>query len=194
MIRKSSRSLDKHFLIRKEFWVDLLHWFSVKRTCTCLSILTKKFIRPKFLKGIFWSEKQQYYKCHCIGIWFRRSDIKMKKSNSLPTDSLEYLRADVQAYHMCYSLPPSPGNSLSHGSNNGLLSRLKRKFSKRILKKHYNRRASDESSIDFDFERERSSSAGSLTTVDIEVPMLSIWWILMQCFQLAVTGLKIWKY
>ena len=98
----------------------------------------------------------------------------MKKSNSLPTDSLEYLRADVQAYHMCYSLPPSPGNSLSHGSNNGLLSRLKRKFSKRILKKHYNRRASDESSIDFDFERERSSSAGSLSTVDIEVPMLSI--------------------
>ncbi|XP_022345409.2 protein unc-13 homolog D-like isoform X2 [Crassostrea virginica] len=92
----------------------------------------------------------------------------MKKSNSLPTDSLEYLRADVQAYHMCFSLPPSPGNSLSHGSNNGLLSRLKRKFSKRILKKHYNRRASDESSIDFDFERERSSSAGSLTTVDIE--------------------------
>lgn len=94
---------------------------------------------------------------------------RMKKSNSLPTDSLEYLRTDSLTLHQCYSLPPSPGNSLTTASQTGLLSRLKRRFSKKLWKKHHSRRASDESSVDFDFERDRSSSAGSLSAADIEV-------------------------
>lgn len=93
----------------------------------------------------------------------------MKKSNSLPTDSLEYLRTDSLTLPQCYSLPPSPGNSLTTASQTGLLSRLKRRFSKKRWKKHHSRRASDESSVDFDFERDRSSSAGSLSPADIEV-------------------------
>lgn len=92
----------------------------------------------------------------------------MKKSNSLPTDSLEYLRTDSLTLPQCYSLPPSPGNSLTTASQTGLLSRLKRRFSKKRWKKHHSRRASDESSVDFDFERDRSSSAGSLSAADIE--------------------------
>lgn len=97
----------------------------------------------------------------------------MKKSNSLPTNSLEYLGTRYLTSTQCCSLPTSPGSSLTPPSPRGLLSRLKRRFSRRIRRKSYHssRRTSDESSVDFDFERERSSSAGSLTTGEIEVLM-----------------------
>jgi hypothetical protein len=98
----------------------------------------------------------------------------MKKSNSLPTNSLDYLQTRYPTSPQCCSLPTSPGSSLTSTSPKGLFSRLKRRFSRRIRRKSYHscRRPSEESTLDFDFERERSSSAGSLSTGEIEVHII----------------------